>query len=1047
MKKFGTILVALIMSVAMLAPDCSLLQAVYADDETPAATQTTDCISDDTAASAETGENTDDPNQNLSEEQTLTDNEGEPTDEVDGDDPTPTDPTVITDSYDKVQFTELDDQGGFVIPEDLQEAITKSHTEYGNGVLLNGTIQDLNALKITIGEFNFDSGSVGRITFDGLKDKDIDIKANVLIYIDDNEEPVGTIALKKQMGKHDWANDGELTFSLGSAGITGTHTVSIGLNITGKKPTSKTSVSLRSLQFFKTTLPVLYFNIDESEGTIEAMNSSEDHSVECYGNVDLIVPNEFNNDTTFRDEYGTQKSLTALKLEYIRGRGNSTWSEDKRPYKVKLDKKQNLFGFGANKHWILLANRFDNSLVRNRMTYWLGQQLEMPYTPQCVPVEVVMNGDYYGSYLLAEQIRVGEGRVTIDDLDDVSDDPPVTDPIIETGGYLLSLDYAEDEARTFKTSSGQQFYIESPDEKVSTYYDYIKAYTQKVENAIMSENFKDEAGHPYTDYLDIDQAVDYWWVQEFSVNGDAYGSGSTYLYKARDTESDTGNVISKLCWGPLWDFDYVAWGDLDYEPTPDETLDNTDMPWFEAMKADPDFIDKVKTRWNEAGGLKDKINDIVKEGGLLDKYLAQMETSYNYDHELWGAFQSPYNDYKDEINQLRDWIQKRAAYVDQAVKELDTDPHTIQFMIDGELVKETTVIGRIREKDFPDVPEKDGMIFESWLTEDGYTIEPNDIIHSDLVLTAEYISKEDLVEAKDIFFRSYDVYVEFDEEFDFDWFDMSYTIVPDDAYDTSITWTSSDESIAEIDKEYESVRIKGHGDVVLTGTLSNGVSKSINLHIVPYTDFNEFEGIELSTDALTVKEDEYAQVVVTAMPQPCEPPDIILVSIDENIATVDEIGVIKGISPGTTEILVVDTYNNDVKRVKVTVTSADVGKTVTSKGNTYKITTDTKSKKRCMLIKAKNAKKVTIPASIKYHGKTFKVNKINAKAFAKSKKVRTVTVKTKLLTKASVKNSLKGSKVKTIKVKVGKKKVNKKYVKKYRKYFKKKNSGKKVKVK
>ena len=118
--------------------------------------------------------------------------------------------------------------------------------------------------------------------------------------------------------------------------------------------------------------------------------------------------------------------------------------------------------------------------------------------------------------------------------------------------------------------------------------------------------------------------------------------------------------------------------------------------------------------------------------------------------------------------------------------------------------------------------------------------------------------------------------------------------------------------------------------------------------------------------------------------------------------------------------------------------------------------------------KSKNAKSVTVPATVVIAGKTFNVIQINTNAF-RGKKIRTVTigknvntikagafkgskatklmVKSKMLTKQSVKNSLKGSKIKTIKVKVGKKSDNKKFVKKYKKIFTKKNAGKKASVK
>ena len=98
------------------------------------------------------------------------------------------------------------------------------------------------------------------------------------------------------------------------------------------------------------------------------------------------------------------------------------------------------------------------------------------------------------------------------------------------------------------------------------------------------------------------------------------------------------------------------------------------------------------------------------------------------------------------------------------------------------------------------------------------------------------------------------------------------------------------------------------------------------------------------------------------------------------------------------------------------------------------------------LAKAKSKKSMTLQAAVKIEGKTFNVTGISAKAF-KGTKVKTLTVKSKKLTKKSVKGSLRGSKVKTVKVKVGKKKVNKKYAKKYKKIFTKKNAGKKVAVK
>lgn len=129
------------------------------------------------------------------------------------------------------------------------------------------------------------------------------------------------------------------------------------------------------------------------------------------------------------------------------------------------------------------------------------------------------------------------------------------------------------------------------------------------------------------------------------------------------------------------------------------------------------------------------------------------------------------------------------------------------------------------------------------------------------------------------------------------------------------------------------------------------------------------------------------------------------------------------------------------------------------------------SKKTLALTKAKNKTSFTVPATVKISGYgTFKVVQIKAKAFT-GKKIRSVTIgknvskikskafygskatkvtlRTKKLKKSSVKGSLRGSRVKTIRVRITKKagKTNKTYVKKYKKYFTKKNAGRKVTVK
>ncbi|MET0211055.1 MAG: CotH kinase family protein, partial [Burkholderiaceae bacterium] len=118
----------------------------------------------------------------------------------------------------------------------------------------------------------------------------------------------------------------------------------------------------------------------------------------------------------------------------VHGRGNYTWELPKKPYKVKLDDKAELLGMPSNKHWVLLANYADKTLMRNDVTFALSEAMGMAWTPRSRFVELTVNGSYDGVYQLTEHVRVDKNRVDIDELD--ADD---TSASKITGGYLLEV--------------------------------------------------------------------------------------------------------------------------------------------------------------------------------------------------------------------------------------------------------------------------------------------------------------------------------------------------------------------------------------------------------------------------------------------------------------------------------------------------------------------------------------------------------------------------------------------------------------------------------
>ena len=237
--------------------------------------------------------------------------------------------------------------------------------------------------------------------------------------------------------------------------------------------------------------------------------------------------------------------LARMKTQ-IKGRGNSTWGYNKKPYALKLDKKQEVLGMPKHKRWCLIANYLDLTHMRNRLAYYIGQNTSLAWTPRNEYAEVYFNGEYLGFYLVTEQIKVDENRVDVPELDpsDVAGDAV-------TGGYLLELDTYYDEAYKFHTSSTYiPVNLKSPDENVpAAQMNYIRDYMDAADAAFLALWEGRGTADKVYEYVDRQSMIDFWIVNEIMTNYETLHPKSLYLHKDRN---------GKLAAGPLWDFDYAT---------------------------------------------------------------------------------------------------------------------------------------------------------------------------------------------------------------------------------------------------------------------------------------------------------------------------------------------------------------------------------------------------------------------------------------------------------------------------------------------------------
>ncbi len=357
----------------------------------------------------------------------------------------------------------------------------------------------------------------------------------------------------------------------------------------------------------------------------------------------------------------------------IRGRGNTTWyGSDKKPYRLKLGSSATMLGMPSNRHWVLLANHFDKTLLRNELAFEMSRRAGMAWTPRSQYTYLNLNAEFVdplvqgGSlYALVEHVRGGSNRVNIPSMS-ISN---TTEPTI-SGGYLIELDEdAVGQPGCFQTTRlTMNFCVAEPD-SISTpgwepQWGYVTSYVQQAEDALFGANFADPV-EGYAKYLDVDSVIQYYLVNELTKNIDGDLRRSTFMYKQRS---------GKLFFGPVWDFD-LAMGNVSYEQfVGPEGWHIRNAPWYSRLFEDPAFRAKVVAKWNamKASGAIDGLLD------YLDYRSAQIQIGQQQNFTRWPVwdvqlFVEPFPlpvDHADAVSRLRGWVGSRIQWMDAQITQL-----------------------------------------------------------------------------------------------------------------------------------------------------------------------------------------------------------------------------------------------------------------------------------------------------------------------------------------------------------------------------------------
>ena len=370
-------------------------------------------------------------------------------------------------------------------------------------------------------------------------------------------------------------------------------------------------------------------------------------------------------DSTLYDSGDYIKDVLGIR---IRQRGNTSALWNKKPYKLKLSKKFDLLFRNnkeyKNKDWVLLRNGHE---LNTSIGYKVSEIIEQEYTPQSSFVNVVINGDYKGIYILSQSIEISSERIDLSD----------TGFILEDDAYFWNEDYF------FKGNilpSHMGYTIKDPDvEDLTTeQLEAIENYIKNVENAL-------ETGNNIDEYIDYHSFAG--WLLGHDILGTIDAAGSNrYLTKYEHIEGNYTSCLLKM--GTLWDFDDIFKRKGDWA----QQHNGNYRFYYKYLLDNTAFKEEYAKYWeNVKNSLNDNISKFLYT--IKDSIGEDIDISRKLDDQRWGRTTGKLLD--DEIATIEQWFDERTVWLNENIKAMlasindiyDNTPKDYDiYMLDGRLI-------------------------------------------------------------------------------------------------------------------------------------------------------------------------------------------------------------------------------------------------------------------------------------------------------------------------------------------------------------------------
>lgn len=389
------------------------------------------------------------------------------------------------------------------------------------------------------------------------------------------------------------------------------------------------------------TLPAVFIETDS--GSMSYLNADKTH--EEVGSFLCVLANG--------------RVDSAGRLGKVSGRGYSSFNAPKKSYGIRFAAATDVLGMGRAKKWVLQANAYDLSRMRNRVVYDLAREMGVPYAVDCAYADVWFNGEYAGNYLLCERVEVTRERVEIGD-----------GCLME--GVFYSRVEEEEEYSTFLGSKAGWYEIKYPknisDEKLEEMQSFMDQAAQLIE-----ESDSPEAYERLKEMVDIESFIQMFLLDEITNEADL-NRASTFYFTADD---------GKLYAGPVWDYDR-SMGNV--KSSQYELLDCFTVGLGEKLFKSPYFRQDVADSYNE------RYRELLAryESSYIDEQKAEIAASIMMDSIRWGGedvnrytiFNDACDTFDEGVDYLKDYFGIRYRLVDDILNN-PGKYHQVEFVNTG----------------------------------------------------------------------------------------------------------------------------------------------------------------------------------------------------------------------------------------------------------------------------------------------------------------------------------------------------------------------------